>query len=253
MPKFALGCPVADRAWVLPDWFERLQAQTLRPDVLLFVHSGVPGDETWRMLRHEAERLGVPVMLDADNGRGHAREDNARFRTLARLRNRLLDAAGCVSADVLVSLDSDVLLGAPDSLERLVDAVVVQDWDTASLLTWLHPDGPGSWAWNAGWWVGEPQEEGMRSWTRGARESIAWGQTLSIDIPMAATAIGPRALRHCRYAWHESGEDLGFALDLERSLARCAWITDLEAVHVWEPAALERARRQVSEMIGAPA
>jgi hypothetical protein len=69
---------------------------------------------------------------------------------------------------------------------------------------------------------------------------------------MAAIAMNRRVLEHCRYRWHESGEDLGFAQDLDRIGARCAWDTGLKARHLertWDETAAgapprhERARR----------
>jgi hypothetical protein len=63
--------------------------------------------------------------------------------------------------------------------------------------------------------------------------------SIPIGVPMAAIAMNRRVLRDCRYRWHESGEDLGFAQDLDRIGARCAWDTGLKARHLWDETHLE--------------
>jgi hypothetical protein len=260
--KLVAGCPIAHRAWALPEWFDRLARQTRRPDSLLFIHSGQRDDATWTALHALAGEHDLPVLVVHEQGPTHRRHDNERFHTLARLRNELLSLALYQGADVFLSLDSDVMLDDERTVERLLGHLNA-GWDLASPLLYLHPHQGESWAWNAGWWQsttkliheddaevtlhldrqgtsalrGDPR----RGWYRGDRENIAWGLVEPIDIPMAAIAMNRRVLRYCRYRWHESGEDLGFAQDLERINARAAWDTGLRARHVWDETQLAAA------------
>lgn len=248
MGRVVLGAPVAHREWVLPAYFDAIAAQTVRPDAFLFVHSGTRYDATWQALAAGAALVGRDELTILHDSRPpHQRHDNARFGTLAVLRNTLLAmAVGMLDADVLISLDTDVLLEDRRTIERLLE-LLDEGWDTASPVTWLHPLGEGSWAYNAGWWSWPAADRQLggrgphRPWTRPGPEHVAWGVTLAIDVPMAATAMSRRVLERCRYRWHEAGEDLGFAQDLDRLGMACAWDTTLKARHVWDPTQLEAA------------
>ncbi len=235
-----LGAPVANREWALGVWFERLAAQTRRPDALAFVHSGRPNDATWRALQQGAAELGVGSAIHHNPANPHQRHDTSRYHTLARCRNQLLHLAAAMDADVLVSLDTDVMFDDPATIERLL-GLLDQGWDTASPVTWLHPNGEGSWAWSFAWWAAGDHTDPRRAWTRHSHEDIPWGQLVEVHIPMAATAMARPVIDRCRYRWHESGEDLGFAQDLYRQGFRCVVDTALKARHVWAPDHLEAA------------
>lgn len=238
--RLILGAPVANRAWALPAWFDHLAAQSRPPDGVVFVHSGHRGDETWEALRHGAALLGLDhVRVVHDPAPAHERGDPARYATLARLRNRLLAEARLFeNPDVFVSLDSDVLLTDPSTLENL-EGHLHAGADTASPVLWLASDHqPDSEAYNAGWWATTDTGSGDRAFYRRPVAAIPWGETVQIDVPMAAVAMNRRVLDRCRYRWHECGEDLGFAQDLDLIGARCVWDTTLVAKHVWSQAEL---------------
>lgn len=234
MSRLIVGCPVASRAWSLPTWFACLAAQTRRPDGFVFIHSGAPHDETWMVLQREAARHQFsPVVLHHNEAPPHPRHDNERFRTLVGLRNEMLRVArDGLGADLLLSLDTDVMFEDPHTIERLVE--MLDECDVASPVTFLHPlasrpDADLSqpcWAYNAGWW-GDGD-----TLARPIPEQLPWGDTLRIDIPMAVW-LGNRQAMDCRYAHHPSGEDLGFAQDLREHGLTCLWDTSLRARHVW--------------------
>lgn len=233
--RLIAGCPIAHRAWALPKWFECLAAQTRRPNGFVFIHSGQVNDDTWRGIQREAARYGFQnVRLEHDPSPAHPRHDNERFATLARIRNQLLGAAQhAMFAERFLSLDSDVMLEDPRTIEKLEELLDAGECDLASPVTWLHPLGEGSWAFNAGWWapggrLGDPQ----RAWTRLEPSKVPWGELVNIDVPMAVWLGNERALS-CRYEQHESGEDLGFAHSIERNHVRCLWDTSLKCRHIW--------------------
>lgn len=239
--RLIVGCPIAHRAWALPRWFECLSGQTRRPDGFAFVHSGEAHDETWRMVRSAALRFG-PVVIQHDPRPAHPRHDNQRFATLGVLRNRLLGLAReNLNADLFLSLDSDVMLENPRTIEHLEHLVTEQRFDIASPATFMHPSAsnadienpPYCWAYNAGWWapggaLGDPQ----RPWHRPPPDVIAWGEAIQIQVPMAVW-LGNRRALECRYRRHESGEDLGFAQDIDARGLRVIWDTSLRARHIW--------------------
>lgn len=241
MQRLIVGCPVANRAWSLPYWFECLAAQTRRPDGFAFVHSGHVGDDTWIALQREAARHGFRnVGIHHDVSPPHPRHDNERYRTLALLRNRMITlAAGALQADLLLSLDTDIMLENPATIETLV-GLVEQGYDIATPVTFLHPaasdpdtDAEIFWAYNAGWWApGGRLDDPRRAWLRPAPDSIEWGAQIEIQVPMAVW-LGNAAAMRCRYRWHEGGEDLGYAQDVDEHGLRVIWDTSLKCQHVW--------------------
>lgn len=242
--RLIAGCPIADRAWAVPHWFDCLAAQSRRPDGFVFVVSG--GSKTPLAIAAEAERHGFSWLVAFDSRQPHERHDNTRFRTLADIRNRLLWLAWNRGADLFLSLDSDIMLEEPGTIERL-EALVNDGADIAAPLTHFHPlaDEPEyaaqpCWAYNAGWWradgtPGDPE----RPWVRPEVDQIPWGDTMPIDIPMGVW-LGNRRALDCRYEWHLGGEDLGFAQDIERRGLSCVWDTSLRARHVWSEQHLDR-------------
>lgn len=240
MPRLVCAAPVAYRAWALPRWFECLAAQTRRPGVVILLHSGTPRDDTWMTAEREAARHGFDLVLRHDGRQPHQRHDNERFRTLVDLRNRLRALALTEGAERYLSLDTDVMLTNPHTIQRL-EQHVAGGADIASPATFLHPAASDPdvtedifWAYNAGWWpVGEGDvHDPHRGWLRPQPHEICWGTAMRIDIPMAVWLGNLKALS-CRYEWHYSGEDLGFAQDLDERDLLVVWDTALRAEHIW--------------------
>ena len=238
--RLIVGAPVAFRDWALPYWFERLAAQTRRPDGFVFVHSGPVDDATWRELYAGAARHSLPVpTVIHDDAWPHTRHDNARFETLARLRNRLLATVCDTDTDLLLSLDTDIMLEDPRTIERLEELVLAGSADIAQPVAFLHPQAPAvwqpgdevCWAYNFGWL--QPYAPSRMALRRPHVDSLAWGETLAIDVPMACW-LGNRAAMACRYAPHESGEDIGFAQDLQAAGVHAVADTSLYAFHAWD-------------------
>lgn len=240
MPRLVCAAPVADRAWALPTWFACLAAQTRRPDLVLLLHSGsVQDDPTWETAHEQARAHRLPLIMLHDSRPPHDRHDNERFRTLADLRNRLLRVARDLRAERYLSLDTDVMLDDPQTLERL-EGWIDDGADIASPATFLHPaasdpavDEEIFWAYNAGWWAPHgTRHDPRRPWVRHECAAIDWGRAHRIDVPMAAWLGSGRAF-DCCYEWHESGEDLGFAQDLDERALTCVWDAGLRAKHIW--------------------
>lgn len=242
--KLIAGCPVARRAWALPHWFACLAAQTRRPDAVTMVHSGAPNDLTWSVATCEAALHGFPLTIRHDVRPPHQRHDNERFLTLASIRNDLLALARdeC-QAGLFLSLDSDIMLQDPQMIERLERLMLEEDVDIVQPVTFFHPNAPAdwepseppSWAYNFAWW--DPESiagDERRNWARPWPEEIPWGAKIAIDIPMGVWLAKRQVLKKCRYRWHHSGEDLGFAQDLETVGAQCVVDTALYARHVWQ-------------------
>lgn len=262
--KVAVGAPVAERAWILPDWLGCLERQTLQPDCLCFAYSH-SRDDTKAILT-EGHR-GCPLILHSSKLRFHPRSarqgdptDQNRALHFSRLRNELRALFLATDADICVSLDTDILLTDPTALERLVGAVTghaglvradtgYDNWDVAAPLLCLHPTGFDSHCYNAGWWMAGDPGDPQRIWRRADENDYRSRKTpVPVDIVMGAFAIRRHALAMCRYKPHELGEDLGFA-DALCERHRAVWLTDLPVDHIWDRTGLEAWRNR--ELAGA--
>lgn len=238
MSRLILGAPVANRAWSIPLWMECVAKQTRKPDTMVFLHGGTVMDDTWRALDDEAwkHRLPYPWIIHDDTP-PHRREDNDRFLTLARLRNRVLELARWHDADLFLSLDTDIMLENPNTIEDLCDLVERDDADIVSPLVFLHPLAPRQWkpgervsyAYNFAF-----LPEGANSMQRPNPAELpdVWGKLVRHQIPMGCW-VGNRKAINCEYSWNESGEDIGFAISLRDAGVECIADTSLYGWHVW--------------------
>lgn len=241
--------PVAGRDWILPRWFECLAAQTVRPDEILLLHGGTKGDPTWRAIWAGAEEHGFTVVRMHDPSPPHPRHDNERFHTLARLRNIILaTAAITTSHDHLFSLDTDILLEDPESIERLLAECSSARYDVVSPLVYLHPE--MRWTANAGYFSADPtvaadDPDALGDWPW-KRAEVGVPAMRPIDIPMAALMMTRAVYSTVRYRWHKAGEDVGFAINLRLAGFSAGWVPEVEGKHVWDEAAFERLRAQAA-------
>lgn len=245
MSGVVVTAPVAERAWVLPAWYEHLAAQTRPPEEIILLHSGRKGDDTWRAIADCAAEWGLRTHRLHDPSPPHPRHDNKRFATLARLRNQLLATARLVTDQPFVfSLDTDILLEDPTTIERLTTEA--ERYGCASPLLYLHPSMP--WTVNAGM-LGDAHllngplpREVLEKWPWSRAEptpaALAGDVVQPIDVPMAAIMMNRDIAMTCRYGLHESGEDISFAISLKRHHQRAVWLPSIEARHVWDEASL---------------
>lgn len=251
--KVVVAAPVCERAWALPTWYRCLAAQTHPPAEVLLVHGGARADETWEAIDACSIETGLRTHRLHDAGGCHSRQDNERFRTLARLRNQMLASAAVLTdADALLSLDTDIMLEDPMTIERLLVALeegvgrAIPAPAVVSCRTHFHPD--HDWTLNAGYLgndahhprealdAGRPEDLGTWPWRRAEIEPpYELGGIQPIDIPMGIVLMGRLAWREreVRYMWHEAGEDIGYGLNLKLAGLEAGWIPSLEARHVW--------------------
>ena len=245
--RLIVGAPVANRDWCLPRWFECLAGQSRRPDGMAFIHGGERGDRTWRVIERCAREHSFELDIQHDPAAPHPRHDDARFATLARLRNDLLAVVrDGMRADLFLSLDTDILLQDPRTIERLGALIQAGRCDLAQPVVFLHPMAPATWspAELPGWaynfaWLRDHPTLPTPTMDRPDPREIPWGARITIDIPMACW-LGNRDAMGCEYAHHPSGEDVAFAVSLRERGVRCVADTGLYARHVWADVDLNR-------------
>lgn len=196
-----VGCPVSDRAWILPYWLHHVSTACRKVEVkpkFIFV-VGKYDSEVREFLR----RRNLPMRLvDEPERKDERRWNIGRYQHMVDLRNVLLEEVRSREPDLFLSLDSDILLhdlaikSLLDGFERFPDAAAIGTKCFLSPSGVAHP--------NMGLWI--TPKSGRRS--RFYRKNM---NTLGrVDILMAAKCMTPAGYS-IDYQPHSLGEDLGWS------------------------------------------
>ncbi|MFO7273874.1 MAG: hypothetical protein DIU55_003270 [Bacillota bacterium] len=199
LPLVLIGCPVRNRARVLPAYLSTLEALDYPPELLRFafvLNDSV--DESEEILCAFAGRRPT-ALLRRDLGFPRWQRGYYSYENLALLRNLLIEEALRGGADYLFSVDSDVL-PPPHTLRRLLAAG--KPIIGARVPNDLHLPGE-HWRCNF-----------LRADARGRlRHPRAFPSDalMPVDVVGAAVLIARAVLEAgCRYAPAPTGEDEGF-------------------------------------------
>lgn len=129
--KLLIHTPISNRAWILPEWLDRLKAQDVpKEDTVVCFDVNESQDDTSKMVT-EFARQSRGVYADVLirefkwpkplNMPDHVWSPE-RYRRMTQLRNGGLYAAEKLKCDFLFSIDSDVILTHPQTLSHLMNA-----------------------------------------------------------------------------------------------------------------------------------
>lgn len=220
MTKILIGAPIYDRAWILPTWFKAIENQNFPKEDLGFVFALGPDDEAthdqlWSWHERHPEFMVFDGQIEMQISHSAHPDDtriwsSMQYYNMAFLRNTLLERAATFGDqfDYYFSLDSDILLEDPETLNKLV-AYAEEDRSRAVLspLAYMTPfdtNYPSAMS-----WVENPGGRAMRDLNR-----YKIGELFEADIVMAAVFMQKHVFQTVRYQWHAQGEDLGFATAL---------------------------------------
>lgn len=218
--KIVIGCPIKDRAWCLPEWFDSIDKQNV-PVQIVCVYSE-SDDDTLKIL----DDNGVTVIEDERPGRslteidGHLWGNTDTYQYMADLRNGLMDVVKAMGASHFFSLDSDIIL-PKDGLKRLMEYAET------------HPGviSPGvnmarnATAWNVMSWV-DPRTPRLAH--RGG--TPVGGKA---DVIMAAMLLDRHAMT-AQWESHSQGEDIGYCLDAEAVGVDRWWVPEINCMHLMQ-------------------
>ncbi len=124
MLKVMIGCPVRNRAWILPrylDCLEKINTNTFLLQYCFIINDC--SDHSLQILAEFAcKQPGKVRLIDKNyDSPGGYRRGQYNFGRLAQLRNLLLEAFLKSDCDYLFSLDSDILVSAGTLTQLLVD------------------------------------------------------------------------------------------------------------------------------------
>lgn len=225
MPTIVVGCPVYDRAWILPRWKEHLDLAIPKGfDVeLAFVCNG-NDEETMNIV----EAWDAKVFYYSESDRSDASQrvwNESRYKHMCKLRNLLLDGVRVMAPDYFLSLDSDILLD-DRAITSALDALdTVQDAWACGMRLYMTP-------------TSEAYTSAIR-WGRD-RHFRATGQRVQkVDVIMAAKLMLPLAY-HIDYEVHKMGEDAGWSNAVTNEGGVLIWDGRISNKHVMSKSDLDK-------------
>lgn len=193
----AIGCPVTNRAWILPRWFDHVYEACNQADVdpfFMFV-CGTSEDRTSFIIQDRMS-YGIVETVDEKGSQGKVRGWNIdRYHQMVKVRNSLLSLARDTGPDYLLSLDSDILLH-PDALKCLLESI--EDKPAIGGKCYLTAEGYHA-----------PNYAHLHS-DYGLYRPDRTGDIFRVDVIMAIKLMTSAAY-HVDYKVDRQGEDIGWS------------------------------------------
>lgn len=206
-----IGCPIYKRNWIFPYWISCIQNQGINMSKVGFIFEASPDDEaTLTMLNryrdHNTDIAYFNINIREDLIH-HEHEENSRMWTISKyenmvsMRNSLLNQVRELSPKYYYSLDSDVLVIDPNTINNLISHIQ-SGADAVNTLMFMTPIGtmyPSVMNW---------VEDGSGVAYR--KESYPLGTYFKSDVIMAAKMMSEKVYKTVDYKLHQQGEDLGW-------------------------------------------
>ena len=210
--KLIIGCPIYKRDWILPEWIRCIINQSIDMKDVGLIFETSPDDFettnsliTWKKLdkRFQTfeinERKDIPHFEHENNGRQWTM---SKYHNMVSLRNSILKRVREYQPDFYLSLDSDILLQNPNTIELLI-AHIKDGADAVSPLMFMTPmDSRFPSVMN---WKDEDHNIAYR------KEKYPLGEYFQSDVIMAAKMMSKDVYNNVDYQFHKQGEDLGWA------------------------------------------
>jgi GT2 family glycosyltransferase len=222
--NIVIGCPVANRGWVLQRWIDAVRTASLPGSQITFVTTESTDDTEEIIVSNRCNMVRVNTI----STRPTPAVDNhiwtpERYRDMAVLRNRLLQYCIDVGATHFFSLDSDIIVQS-DTLARLLVTMRLTDADVVAPAVNLHIDQKTP-AWNF------MQRSSSGVWHRPDPASSLPERPVSVDAVMAAMLIRSSAF-HVQWSYSPQGEDLGYAENATKAGLRMVFDPTIQLTHL---------------------
>lgn len=212
--KLIIGCPIYKRDWILNRWIRAIIKQSVPTNDIGFIFECSSNDsrttamlEAWKSYDKNIPFFNIQYRDDInhfehkENGRQWT---ISRYENMVELRNSLLKKVREIQPDYYFSLDSDILIENPNTLELLI-AHIKDGADAVSPLMFMTPIGnkyPSVMTWR------EDQPDKARR-----LERYPIGTYFQSDVIMAAKMMSKQVYNNVDYAIHSQGEDVGWSLN----------------------------------------
>lgn len=203
-PKIVVACPIYERSWILPRWFDALQAQVSDVDLHVFFCMTQGQDKTGELISEAIKTRPFPISVIGYTGgiEDHSRDwtDAAKVGVIAEKRNKLLEAARASGAkfDYFLMLDSDVLV-PPGGIAKLIETAKFDKFDAVC---------PKVWVWSA-FFVAMKYQQGRLAFLHRRERGIH-----AVDVVTSSACLMIERLANdgaVRYGVAERGKDFGWA------------------------------------------
>jgi len=200
--NLAIGCPIYNREWSLPRWFQSLfnQKINLKKTDLVFAYTE-GNDNTKDIIEKYGSKFNSLIILDCNDVKAFGNRDSERYYSLVILRNRIFDTLRELQPDYYFSYDSDILL--PD---ETLKALIKEKKDIIG--PWVDLVPPG----------GIPNCVTLMPNGGGFRRRKPYDKfypknagVYEVSTVFAVSLISNKVFNSCYYKWHSGGEDYGFA------------------------------------------
>lgn len=246
--KLIIGCPVYKRSWILPLWFAAIERQSISLNKIGFIFETSPNDKEtvsilrrWRSVHPEVpvfeirEREDLPHHEHAENSRQWT---ISKYENMVNLRNSILSRVRELQPDYYLSLDSDIIIKNPNTLELLIGHIE-DGADAVSPLMFMTPfnmDFPSVMT-----WIDKEEFKARRT------KDYPIGTFFKSDVIMAAKMMSKKVYNDVDYEIHSQGEDLGWSKNaaLKGYLLYCA--SYIYAPHIMHENLLAEFMRQGDE------
>jgi len=206
-----IGCPIYKRSWIFPYWISCIERQDINLSKVGFVFEASPDDEPTLQMMQRFKDANPQIPLFDINIREdishHEHAENSRMWTISKyenmvsLRNSLLKKVREISPRYYYSLDSDVLLINPNTIQFLISHI--QDGaDAVNTLMFMTP--VGTMYPSVMDWLDDGSGRGYR------KEKYDLSTYFKSDVIMAGKMMSEQAYRNIDYKIHPQGEDLGW-------------------------------------------
>lgn len=231
MTTVAIGCPIRDRAWIIPSWFDYVAAALRNEAGIIpqfFFVGDVTTDDTFKAidqacLHHSFSR--AVIGIDEEYAPYKRVWDLSRYAHMVTLRNLLLRAVRAWEPDYFWSLDSDIL-AHPDALSTLLNDLDNTDFDAVGGKTYMSERGRAC------------PSYGMLSPLGGLRRPDSAG-CFEVDVIMAVKVMTPAAYA-VDYELHRQGEDIGWSIAARAAGLSLGWDGGVCSKHVMDRKHLNR-------------
>ena len=200
--RLAIGCPIFEREWSLPRWFQCIfnqKVQTKNTDLIFAYTEGK--DNTLGIIEKYGDKFNSVNIIDCNDIPFYRERDANRFYSLVILRNRIIDVLREIQPDYYFSYDSDILI--PDNTLK---TLIKDKKDIVAPWVDLVLDGTPNCS----------SLEGEGGFRRRKPYELHYPKQglYKVDTVFAVFLMENKVFNNCTYAWHTGGEDFGWALDV---------------------------------------
>lgn len=199
--KIAIGCPIYNREWSLPRWFQCVfdQKVSLKNTDLVFAYTE-GDDKTLDIINKYGQKFNSLNIIECNDIRAFGNRDSDRYYSLVILRNRIFEVLRELQPDYFFSYDSDILI-PEGTLKGLIKDKkdIVGPW-----VDLVPPNGIPNCVTQL------PNGGGFRR-RKPYDQFYPQAGLYEVSSVFAVSLMKNEVFNTCTYKWHTGGEDYGFA------------------------------------------